>query len=192
MRIDLRRKAFRLRDVLGPCIVGGILLGAVGASAFQITKTAFSGGAVVGQGGTFELRGTVAEAGVIGSVAGGSFLLREGFWPPVYFLNATGVPPVSAQSLHYANALHQSYPNPFQNRAMVTFSVAQPSQVKLSIYDVTGRLVTNLINDHHVPGRYEAAWSGRDRRGHTVASGVYFYRLDIGSWARTKRMLKLR
>jgi len=160
--------------------------------AFELPKTAVSGGGVESAAGSFVLRGTVAEAGIVGAAEGGSYRLGEGFWPPVYFLVATDVPGPEPQGIQYANGLRQSFPNPFRNRATVAFTLAKPSFVRLSVYDVAGRLVTTLVDEPLLAGPHQVHWDGRDRSGRVAASGVYFYRLDIGSWRQSKRMLKLR
>ena len=53
-------------------------------------------------------------------------------------------------------------------------------------------LVTTLIDDNLGAGRFEQRWSGLDQSGRHVAAGVYFYRLNVGSWSQTKRIVKLR
>jgi len=59
--------------------------------------------------------------------------------------------------------------------------------VKLVVYDILGREVTVLVNEKKVPGRYEVEFDGRN-----LASGVYFYRLQAGSFVQTKKLLLLR
>jgi len=65
--------------------------------------------------------------------------------------------------------------------------------VRLSVYDVAGRLVDVLLDgDIAAQGRNEVVWRGRDMTGRVVSAGVYFYRLEAGSFSETKRMVLIK
>jgi hypothetical protein len=64
--------------------------------------------------------------------------------------------------------------------------------VSLTIYDVAGRRVRELVNEHRKPCAYRAVWDGRNGNGSQVASGVYFYKLVAGSFVDTKKMVMLK
>jgi flagellar hook assembly protein FlgD len=64
--------------------------------------------------------------------------------------------------------------------------------VTLTVYDVSGRLVTTLVDETRGPGVHEVSWDGRDAARRQVSSGVYFYRIDAGSFVETKRMVLLK
>jgi flagellar hook assembly protein FlgD len=65
--------------------------------------------------------------------------------------------------------------------------------VHLEIFDLRGRRVRSLVSGETLPaGTHERAWQGLDERGHTVASGVYLYRLRADQKVRVERMLLLR
>jgi hypothetical protein len=86
-------------------------------------------------------------------------------------------------------ALHCAVPNPFNPMTMIGYNLPQPSTVNLRIYDMAGRLVRTLVRGDVVDaGRQEVIWRGRDDSGRQVAAGVYFYKLDAGSFSETKRM----
>jgi hypothetical protein len=84
--------------------------------------------------------------------------------------------------------LEQNYPNPFNPSTKIAYQVAAPTEVKIQIYDLNGKLVRTLISEYKQPGSYTAIWNGRDRRGQIVASGVYLYRLTAGDFVDQKRM----
>jgi len=87
-------------------------------------------------------------------------------------------------------ALAQNAPNPFNPRTTIAFKLPDQASVNLKIYDVAGRLVRVLLdNETLAPGRNEAVWNGRDGSDRQVASGTYFYRLDVGNFTETKRMI---
>lgn len=86
--------------------------------------------------------------------------------------------------------LHPCYPNPFNPTTTIAYDLAERRAVTLAVYDVSGRRVRTLVDGESTgPGRYERVWDGRDDGGRSVASGVYFYRLDAGGFAETRRMV---
>jgi Right handed beta helix region/FlgD Ig-like domain len=90
-------------------------------------------------------------------------------------------------------SLRQNYPNPFNPTTTIAYDVPRPgADVEISLYDVAGRLVTILVDEQKMPGRYQVHWDGHDRRGQPVASGVYFLRMKAGTFTETKKVLLLR
>ena len=77
---------------------------------------------------------------------------------------------------HFPSAieLEQNFPNPFNPNTSFAFSIPSSSQVKLSIFDILGREVEQILNSRYAAGRYQASWAPRD-----ISSGVYFYRLEV-------------
>ena len=92
----------------------------------------------------------------------------------------------------FTNVLEQNYPNPFNPVTKIVFTTGTAGDVSLRIYDATGRLVRTILDGRLDPGRHEALWNGRDDRGCPVTSGVYFYRITEGEFARTKKMVLIR
>jgi hypothetical protein len=93
--------------------------------------------------------------------------------------------------------LGQNYPNPFHHQTDIRYQISDgryPIQTTLKIYNVLGQEVRTLVDDVLEPGCSTATWDGKDRFGRSVASGVYFYRLSVGTsgWTETKRMILLR
>jgi len=83
----------------------------------------------------------------------------------------------------YTSAL-TTYPNPFNPHTTVTYSVARPSLVRLSIHDVSGRLVTTLVDQWHSPGEHSVAWDGVG-----LGSGLYFVRYVTGAESVTQKVV---
>ena len=88
--------------------------------------------------------------------------------------------------------LRQNKPNPFNPTTTISFAIPNRTQVSLKIYDIAGREVRTLVNDVMEKDNYDVTWQGRDNNGHSVASGVYFYRLNAGKETATKKMVLLR
>jgi hypothetical protein len=88
--------------------------------------------------------------------------------------------------------LAQNYPNPFNPSTTIRYEIKEATRVKLRVYDVAGRLVRTLVDESRKPDRYKAVWNGTNNRGQSVATGVYFYRLEAGSFVSTKKMVLLK
>jgi len=89
-------------------------------------------------------------------------------------------------------ALHQNSPNPFNPSTSIGFFLPQPGNVRLEIFDVNGRLIDVIANQHYTSGEHSLDWDGTDRSGASVSSGVYFYRLTTGKEALSRKMVLLR
>ena len=85
------------------------------------------------------------------------------------------------------NELSQNYPNPFNPVTMIKFSIAKESEVKLSVYEISGRLVKNIVNTRLNAGSYEYIFDGSN-----LASGIYFYILVTENYTKVKKMLLLK
>ena len=91
-------------------------------------------------------------------------------------------------------ALHANYPNPFNPETWIPYQLAAPSEVTLTIHDMSGTVVRRLEVGHQPAGLYQsrsraAYWDGRNGRGESVASGLYFYTLTAGDFTATRKML---
>lgn len=97
-------------------------------------------------------------------------------------------------------ALAQNYPNPFNPETRITYSLPIAGTVSLKVFNMLGQEVVMLVDKKMTPGRYMAVWQGRNRLGHPVASGVYFYRLEVkdlmnestSRFEQTRKMILLR
>jgi hypothetical protein len=88
-------------------------------------------------------------------------------------------------------ALAQNQPNPFERRTLFQFELPVKTEVTLEIFDLLGRQVKTIAHGIYQPGRHAVAWDRRDRRGVTVAPGIYAYRLIAGSFRARKSMVIL-
>lgn len=91
------------------------------------------------------------------------------------------------------NMLKPNYPNPFNPRTTISYSLPQSSTVDLHIFDSAGRLVKVLESGiEKAGGQHEKLWDGCDTNGRGVASGAYFYRLSVGEYSETGKMSLIR
>jgi len=87
----------------------------------------------------------------------------------------------------YYFRLNQNYPNPFNPKTVISYQLSVISDVKLSVYDVLGREVAALINSRQNAGIHTMLWNAQN-----FPSGTYFYRLQAGSYADTKKLIILK
>ncbi len=83
-------------------------------------------------------------------------------------------------------------PNPFDRTTVVRFNLARSGRVRLSVYDVNGRMICALADGPHPAGRHAVSWQGRDGAGAPVGAGVYFVRLVTQERTQSKRVVRIR
>ncbi len=92
----------------------------------------------------------------------------------------------------FSNVLNANYPNPFNPETKISYSMAKAGDAELTIYNIKGQKVKNLVNDHVDAGEHSIIWNGKDLNGADVSSGVYFYRLKTADGVQNKKMLLLK
>ncbi len=93
--------------------------------------------------------------------------------------NATDIPKIYA--------LNSAYPNPFNPTTTISYDLPKSSFVTISVYDITGKLVENLINENKEAGSYSIKWNASN-----ISSGIYLYRLVINDFVSTKKLIFLK
>ncbi|MCK6623047.1 MAG: choice-of-anchor D domain-containing protein [Calditrichaceae bacterium] len=101
--------------------------------------------------------------------------------------------------------LKQNYPNPFNPATTIEYDLPQDGNVTVAIYNMLGQKVKTLANGFHLAGVHRVEWNGTDERGNHLASGVYFYHLQVspkeplavpsgeaGQTVQTRKLLLLR
>jgi len=83
--------------------------------------------------------------------------------------------------------LMQNYPNPFNPATTISFSLPSKSFVSLKVFDALGREVATLVNEELSAGNHSRQWNGEN-----MSSGIYFYRLQAGSFTETKKLILLK
>jgi len=86
----------------------------------------------------------------------------------------------------------QNYPNPFNPATTISFHLASPANVRLTVYNVLGQQVVELINGNLQAGPVQSTWMGDDAKGGPVASGVYLYKLKVNDVTLTRKMVLMK
>ena len=89
-------------------------------------------------------------------------------------------------------ALRGAYPNPFNPKTTISFDLPKDGPARLTIYDVRGRKVIDLVDENRGRGRHDVVWLGKDEHGRQMASGVYYYRIVAGDFTAVKKMTLLK
>jgi len=91
-----------------------------------------------------------------------------------------------------ALALGPARPNPFTEGTVLSLALPDAANVVVSIHDLTGRLVRTLVSQTLGAGVHEIAWDGRDGRGERAASGVYFFRAEVGERREVRKLVLMK
>lgn len=109
-------------------------------------------------------------------------LPTEGTPPPPPSEVASG-----SQSVPKEYSLDQNYPNPFNPQTTISFGIPVSSHVKLGVFNVLGEEVARLVDEEKQSGFYDATWDAS-----SYPSGVYFYRLQAGTFVETKKLILMK
>lgn len=99
--------------------------------------------------------------------------------------NAIDEPLVVAENFE----LQQNYPNPFNPTTTINYNLPDAAVVKLSVYNMLGQHIIDLVNTNQVAGTQSIQWNAIDKRGNQVPTGVYFYQLKAGNTNITRKMI---
>ena len=89
-------------------------------------------------------------------------------------------------------ALYDNYPNPFNPNTRFSYALPKNTRVKVTIHDISGRIVKTLINETQDAGKKLVTWNAKNETGLSVATGIYFYRIEAGDFRQTKKMVLLK
>ena len=89
-------------------------------------------------------------------------------------------------------SLFQNYPNPFNAATTLHYDLPEPSSVKITIFDILGRTVIQLVNQKQHFGYKKIVWNGKNSAGNLVAPGIYLYKAELGSHVEMKKMVLIK
>ena len=106
--------------------------------------------------------------------------------------HSTEVEYVMAGVMPAAAKLLPNYPNPFNPETRIPFALDRAGHIKLTVFDLSGRLVKVLADEYLAAGDFEQVWNGRDQAGRSVPSGAYYFRLEtvVGVFMQKAMLLK--
>jgi hypothetical protein len=91
-----------------------------------------------------------------------------------------------------AFALGRNAPNPFRAQTRIDFQLPKTAKVRLTVYDLQGRVIRNLVDREMAAGIHQVSWDARDNSGVSVGSGIYLLRFEAGGSSWSRRMMRTR
>jgi hypothetical protein len=88
--------------------------------------------------------------------------------------------------------LYQNYPNPFNPSTTIRFDVPRMARVCIRIFNVLGEEIADVADGFYTAGVHQVVWDGRTQYGRSAGSGVYFVRLESGTFTDTKKIILLK
>ena len=88
--------------------------------------------------------------------------------------------------------LYRNYPNPFNPITTIRYELPEESFVKITVYDIIGNEVNNLVNKKEISGRKSVQWNATNNQGEPVSAGVYLFSIKAGEFRQTKKMILLK
>jgi len=170
-------------------LLGALLLAPLVASSQQavVLIPTFDVGAVSAKGSGNALRGSIGEP-VSGLVSrGGGVVSQSGlfsFLAPGGYVTSAGVEENPVPLVFF---LWQNYPNPFNPSTTIRYALPDKSNVTLTVYNTLGQRVAQLVNGDMEAGHHQVQFDGSG-----LSSGVYFYRIQAGTFVETRRLLLVR
>ena len=131
-----------------------------------------------GESLSITLKNSTANSGVV-NIEGVSWSSGDGVSNPTNVEKTSEIP--------RGFSLSQNYPNPFNPSTKISFSLPQSSFVNLSVYEITGREVTNLLNQQMNAGTYAVDFNSAN-----LSSGIYLYKISAGTFLQTKKMILIK
>jgi len=123
-----------------------------------------------------------------------STIMEMSFDPGVYsyraYAYASQIPTAVSSSgagLPVKTALFQNYPNPFNPSTIISFTLPGKTFVSLKVFDILGKEAASIVSEEMPAGSYNRQWNAAN-----ISSGIYFYRLQTGSFTETKKMILLK
>lgn len=89
-------------------------------------------------------------------------------------------------------ALLSNYPNPFTQATTIYYNLPFKTHVNISIYDVSGKKIIDMVNKEEEAGYYQVIWIGQNSSGKIVSPGIYIYQMNTQGFSRTKKMVLIK
>jgi hypothetical protein len=131
--------------------------------------------------------GTEDRKWVVSEEDAGSFTITVNLEEDVIIINGDALSIDESNSIPGHYALNQNYPNPFNPSTVISFQLPVNSDVRLEVFDITGRSVSVLVDGMLPSGRHDARFDAG-----SLASGLYLYRLSAGTFSQTRKLMLIR
>ena len=119
--------------------------------------------------------------------------LVDSTWPPCFWVGGTDEQvSIIDEKIPITYNLYNAYPNPFNPTTTLRYELPEDSYVSITIYDMLGNVVNNLVNTNQSSGYKSIQWDATNNQGEPVSAGVYLYKIQAGDFVDTKKMILLK
>ena len=85
-----------------------------------------------------------------------------------------------------------NYPNPFNATTTLQYHILKETFVRVTIYDIVGNIINQLVNDNQLPGNHSVQWNATDNKGQLIAGGLYFFAIETDNSREIRKMVLLK
>jgi len=160
-----------------------IIFSFVSIAQNQLRSGVIASGGGMMENSNYKITGTIGQP-AIGISSTQSNTLISGFWYEV--LTSTNAEKEN-DFLPGKFQLEQNYPNPFNPSTIIRYGLPKTTNVKLEVFDITGQIIEKLVDEEQPAGYYEINFNAQQ-----LASGMYFYRIQAGSFNQVKKMILIK
>ena len=160
------------------------MIQAQSSANYSLKKTVLDAGGGTAGSASYQVTDAVGQPGVVGSATSANYQAGSGFLADQIVV--TAMEEMEVLELPTKFELYQNYPNPFNPETTIQFDVKDPCQVRLIVYDLLGRQLSVLVEDHYEPGAYRLTFDAS-----LLPSGIYIYRIEMGSFRSVRKMIVL-
>ena len=82
-----------------------------------------------------------------------------------------------------------NYPNPFNIKTNINFSLSKDTFLSIVIHDIMGKQIKRILSGNQMAGQNSIPWDGTNNKGETVSAGVYFFSIEAEGYLETKKMI---
>jgi len=154
-------------------------------SQYKISAWVTGGGGGISSNDTYRMISTFGQP-LTGIKQNDTFIIQSGFWYAAASSIVTNIERTE-EYLPHTFRLEQNFPNPFNPVTQIQFSIPDQDFTTLTVYDILGRMIVQLVNEDLQPGEYTVSFEAGN-----IPSGMYIYRLQSGSYVNQKRMLLIK
>jgi len=119
--------------------------------------------------------------------------LVDSTWPPCFWVSETDEQvSIIDETLSITYNLYNAYPNPFNPKTTLHYDLPEDAMVNITIYDMMGRVVSNLVSSQQRAGYKSIQWNATNNKGQPVSAGLYLFSIEAGQFRQTKKMVLLK
>ncbi|MDR3667580.1 MAG: fibronectin type III domain-containing protein, partial [Ignavibacteriaceae bacterium] len=117
---------------------------------------------------------------------------NSGVFQGAFNSKITSIQQNNSKTIPTSYKLFQNYPNPFNGQTIIKYQLTDRGWMTLEVFDILGRKIRTLVNEFQLPGEFTLRWDGKNDNGKMLASGVYIYRMRIGTFVSSKKLMMLK